>query len=91
MDFNALKDALVASIEQMKNNAASGEPPTEKDAEALLRTARLLHTAADVDDADDCEDVSQMATQLLKAVRKNQSSEAIRLVDSLNDALSIFM
>ncbi|THB64681.1 MAG: GAK system XXXCH domain-containing protein [Spirochaetaceae bacterium] len=88
MSFSSLKKELDAVFNTILDKVATGEMPEMGDAQSFVRLITRIQTFADDDWADEYEDFAQLANQFLHAVKKQQLQDAIRLVESLNDAKS---
>jgi XXXCH domain-containing protein len=86
MDLKTTKQEMETVFQSIQSRTIEGAMPEEKDVSQLLRLARQMQMLADDDWADECEDFQHLVDQLLHAVKKNQVSDAILLVESLSDA-----
>jgi XXXCH domain-containing protein len=86
MDFRALKDSLEHSFQDILDKIQDGQVLDEKSVTAFARLSTQLHVQAEEAWAGEAEDFAHLANQLLIAVKKGKSEDAIRLVDSLQDA-----
>ena len=88
MDFKKLKQEMETVFNTISEAALAGDPPKEDDASLLLRLSRQMHSMADEAWETESEDFSHLANQLLHAVKKGETQDAIMIVESLNDAQS---
>ncbi|MBI4806942.1 MAG: GAK system XXXCH domain-containing protein [Desulfovibrio sp.] len=86
MDFLALKRALDDSFKVILEAAQDGQIPDEKLVNQFARLSTQLHVQADDVWAGEAEDFAHLANQLLQTVKKGKLEDAIRLIDSLQDA-----
>jgi len=86
MDFRALKASLEHSFQDILDRIQEGQTLDEQLITQFARLSTQLHVQADEDWAGEAEDFAHLANQLLIAVKKGKSEDAIRLVDSLQDA-----
>ncbi len=88
MNTKQTKYKLQDLYDQIHENVHQGELPSEEDVRAFIRLFEHFITQVDFEMTAECEDFLHMSKQLLHAVKKNNLSDAIQLVDSLNDAKS---
>ena len=88
MSFASLKQELDTVFNTIQEKSSTGGMPETADIQQFVRLATRIQSFAEDEWADEYEDFSQLAQQLLHAVKKNQLQDAIRLVESLNDAKS---
>ncbi len=88
MDTKQTKYQLQDLYDQFVENVHNGELPSEQDVRTFIRLFEHFVTFVDFDMTAECEDFIHLSKQLLHAVKKQSLSEAIQLVDSLNDAKS---
>ena len=86
MDFRALKASLEKNFQEIYDRIQEGQAPDEKVVNQFVRLSTQLHVQAEDAWAGEAEDFAHLASQLLLAVRKGKLEDAIRLVDSLQDA-----
>jgi len=86
MELKSLKKDLEKIFARIQQSTEQGELPSETDVNTFSRLARQMQIYAQDEWADECEDFQYLATQLLHSVKKGQVQDAIRLVDSLDDA-----
>ncbi len=86
MDFRALKTSLDQAFQDILEATQDGQIPEEKIVNQFVRLSTQLHVQADEDWVGEAEDFAHLANQLLQAVKKGKREDAIRLVDSLQDA-----
>ncbi|WP_243357659.1 GAK system XXXCH domain-containing protein [Fundidesulfovibrio terrae] len=86
MDFRALKTALDDAFQGILEVTQDGQIPEEKIVNQFARLSTQLHAQADEVWVGEAEDFAHLANQLLQAVKKGKREDAIRLVDSLQDA-----
>ncbi|GFK95364.1 hypothetical protein NNJEOMEG_03226 [Fundidesulfovibrio magnetotacticus] len=86
MDFRQLKSSLEQTFQKILDKVQDGQLPNEQDVAHFARLTTQLHVQADEDWAGEAEDFSHLANQLLQTVKKGKREDAIRLVDSLQDA-----
>jgi len=86
MDFKALKASLDTTFQAICNTIQDGQVPEEKLVNSFVRLCTQLHMQADEDWMGEAEDFAHLANQLLLTVKKGKLEDAIRLIDSLQDA-----
>lgn len=86
MDFRALKASLDEAFTNILDATQDGRIPDEKLVNQFSRLSTQLHMQAEEEWAGEAEDFAHLANQLLQTVKKGQREDAIRLVDSLQDA-----
>jgi XXXCH domain-containing protein len=86
MDFRALKAALDDAFQGILESTQDGQIPEEKIVNQFARLSTQLHAQAEEDWVGEAEDFAHLANQLLQTVKKGKREDAIRLVDSLQDA-----
>ncbi len=86
MDFKKLKSEMETVFSRISESALAGDIPDESDASTLLRLARQMQSAANESWLSECEDFVHLTNQLLHSVKKQQTQDAIMIVESLNDA-----
>ena len=86
MDFRALKQSLDDAFKVILDAAQDGQIPDEKLVNQFARLSTQLHVQADDSWAGEAEDFAHLANQLLQTVKKGKVEDAIRLIDSLQDA-----
>ena len=86
MDFRGLKASLDEVFQTILETIQDGRVPEEAVIVQFVRLATQLHMQAGEDWAGEAEDFAHLANQLLLAVKKGKREDAIRLVDSLQDA-----
>lgn len=87
MNFKKIKSEMQAIFSEMLESAHVGETPKLETAKSFARLARQFFSLADEAYLDECEDFAYMADQLHQAIHKNESHEAIQIIESLNDAM----
>lgn len=86
MDFSKLKHDLESVYNAIYAATKDGGLPSEDDTTRFLRLSRQMLSLADEEWADQAEDFVQLAQKLQQAVKKGNAPDAIRIVDSLDDA-----
>jgi len=86
MDFRALKASMDEAFQSILEILQDGQVPEEQLVNKFSRLCTQLHVQAEDDWAGEAEDFAHLANQLLQAVKKGKREDAIRLVDSLQDA-----
>jgi len=86
MDFRELKTSLEEVFQAILDTIQDGRLPDEAVVLQFVRLATQLHIQADEDWAGEAEDFAHLANQLLLVVKKGKREDAIRLVNSLQDA-----
>lgn len=86
MDFRDLKNNLELVFQKLLDSVQDAQLPSEADVAQFARLCTQLHMQSDEDWSGEAEDFSHLANQLLQAVKKGKREDAIRLVDSLQDA-----
>lgn len=86
MDFRALKASMDEAFQSILEILQDGQLPEEKLVNNFARLCTQLHVQAGDDWAGEAEDFAHLANQLLQSVKKGKREDAIRLVDSLQDA-----
>lgn len=86
MDFRALKTSLEEKFQSILDAVQDGQLPDEQLVNQFVRLSTQLHVQAEEDWAGEAEDFAHLANQLLQTVKKGKREDAIRLVDSLQDA-----
>ena len=86
MDFRVLKASLEDTFQKILDLVQDGQLPDEKLVNQFVRLSTQLHVQADEDWVGEAEDFAHLANQLLQTVKKGKREDAIRLVDSLQDA-----
>ncbi len=88
MNTKQTKFKLQDLYDQFVEDVHNGELPKETDIRTFIRLFEHFVTQVDFEMTAECEDFIHMSKQLLHAVKRKSLSEAIQLVDSLNDAKS---
>lgn len=86
MDFRDLKNNLDLLFQKLLESTQDGQLPDEPTVAQFSRLCTQLHVQSDEAWVGEAEDFSHLANQLLQAVKKGKREDAIRLVDSLQDA-----
>ena len=86
MSFASVKQELETVFNAILEKAKTGDMPEMADVQTFVRLTTRMQSFSDDDWADEYEDFSQLAQQFLHAVKKKELQDAIRLVESLNDA-----
>jgi len=86
MDFRELKTSMDEVFQAILESIQDGQIPEEALVVQFARLATQLHLQADEAWAGEAEDFAHLANQLLLVVKKRKREDAIRLVDSLQDA-----
>ena len=86
MDFRVLKASMDQAFRVILEATHDGQMPDEKVVSQFVRSCTQLQVQAEEAWAGEAEDFAHMANQLLQAVKKGKREDAIRLVDSLQDA-----
>ena len=88
MDLKKLKNDLEAIFQSIQGHTDHGEMPLEQEVSIFVRLTVQMQNLADDEWIDECIDFTQLANQLLHAVKKGQVQDSILLVESLSDAKS---
>lgn len=86
MEMKKLKQEMHSLFAAIQESTQLGELPSLDDTAQFERLARRLLTMANEDWMDECEDFVHIVDQLHKSVKQGQASDAILLVESINDA-----
>ena len=86
MDFRELKASMDEVFQTILGIIQDGQIPEETVVTQFARLATQLHLQAGEAWAGEAEDFAHLANQLLLVVKKGKRADAIRLVDSLQDA-----
>jgi len=86
MDFRELKASMDKAFQAILDIIQEGQIPEEAVVIQFVRLATQLHLQAEEVWAGEAEDFAHLANQLLLVVKKGKREDAIRLVDSLQDA-----
>ncbi len=86
MDFRGLKQTMAETFQKILDLTQEGQLPDEKLVNQFARQCTQLHVQADESWVGEAEDFAHLANQLLQTVKKGKLEDAIRLVDSLQDA-----
>jgi len=86
MEFKTTKRDLEAVFATIQTQVADVTLPDEELVNRLARLARKMHQLADDAWADEAEDFSHLAGQLLNAVKKGDLEGCVMIVESLDDA-----
>ena len=86
MEFKTTKRDLEAVFAQIQTQVVDATLPDEELVHRLTRLARRMHQLAQDAWADEAEDFSHLAGQLLNAVTKGDVEGCVMLVESLDDA-----
>ncbi|GAB7079464.1 GAK system XXXCH domain-containing protein [Megalodesulfovibrio paquesii] len=85
MQFKALKQEMEACFARIKTSASNGELPGKDDINVFVRYTQKMQAIAADEWMEECLDFVHMVEQLAHAVKKNQVTDAIMLVDSLDE------
>ncbi len=85
MQFKALKQEMETCFHQIKASAEGGELPKADDVNLFLRLTQKMQAQAEEDWMDECQDFVHMVQQLVHAVKKDELSDAIMIVESLDE------
>jgi len=88
MALKTLKKELTQIFDLIKKPSQEGILPDLNHVQKFNRLATRMHTLADDEWADECEDFAHLAKQLLQAVNQGDLQTAVMLVESINDAQS---
>lgn len=88
MEFKTTKRDLEAVFAKIQSQVEEVTLPDEDSVNRLARLARKMHQLAEDAWADEAEDFSHLAGQLLNAVKKGDLEGCVMLVESLDDAQS---
>ncbi|AGW12756.1 GAK system XXXCH domain-containing protein [Megalodesulfovibrio gigas] len=88
MQFKALKQEMEACFARIKATTAGGELPSKDDIHIFVRYTQKMQALAEDDWMEECLDFVHMVEELAHAVKKNQVSDAIMLVESLDETRS---
>jgi len=88
MEFQTTKRDLEAVFAKIQGQVEEVALPDEESVHRLVRLARKMHQLAEDTWADEAEDFSHLAGQLLNAVKKGDLEGCVMLVESLDDAQS---
>ena len=86
MDFRALKASLEQTFQAIVDATQEAQIPDEALVNKFSRQCTQLHMQAEEAWVGEAEDFAHLANQLLQTVKKGKREDAIRLVDSLQDA-----
>ncbi|MFW5730155.1 MAG: GAK system XXXCH domain-containing protein [Desulfonatronovibrionaceae bacterium] len=86
MEFKTLKQEMEKVYQTIAQDIEGSHMPDLTVLQEFTRLARMLPMVAQDDWADEAEDFSHLANQLLQAARKNDFKTLVQLLDSLNDA-----
>lgn len=86
MDFRALKASLEQTFQAIVDATQDAQIPDEALVNKFSRQCTQLHMQAEEPWVGEAEDFAHLANQLLQTVKKGKREDAIRLVDSLQDA-----
>ncbi len=86
MNFKTLKAKMEEHFDTIQESASAGEMPPITEIEAFERLVKRMASFVQDDWAGELEDFHHMTRQLLHSARKGEVQEAIRIVESLNDA-----
>lgn len=86
MEFKTLKQEMEKVYQKIAQDIEVNHMPDLGVLHEFTRLARMLPMVAADDWADEAEDFSHLATQLLQAAKKNDFKTLVQLLDSLNDA-----
>lgn len=85
MQFTVLKQEMESCFDQIKSTAQDGGMPDAELVNAFLRLTQKMQAQADEEWMDECLDFVHMVQQLVHAVKKNELSDAIMIVESLDE------
>ena len=88
MEFKTTKRDLEAVFAKIQSQVEDVTLPDEDLVNRLARLARKMHQLAQDPWAEEAEDFSHLAGQLLNAVKKGDLEGCVMLVESLDDAQS---
>jgi len=77
---------MEAVFKSIQEKIQDGELPSDEIVNKFIRLTRQFHSNAEEEWAEECEDFLHLSLQLQHACKKGQTQDAIRLVDSLDDA-----
>lgn len=85
MNFKVLKQEMETCFQRIQSNAEGGDLPDAEDMNTFLRLAKRMQSMAGEDWIEESGDFLHMVEQLVHAVKKRQVSDAIMLVESLDE------
>ncbi len=81
-----VKKEMQALFDVILEKSEMGELPSDNEVASFERLARRFLSFAKEEWIEECEDLVHLSVQLVRAVKKGQTQDAIQLVESLNDA-----
>ncbi len=86
MEFSQVKQSLQSIFGDIQDQVQQGQLPSEETVSSFLRLATRMHSLAEEEWADECEDFHHLVKELLRVVKKGSIEEAVLLVEALDDA-----
>jgi XXXCH domain-containing protein len=88
MQFKQLKLELDRVFSRIQQQSSDGELPSLEDVKAFAHYCSRMQTQAPEEWAEEADDFSHLATQLLRSVKNEDIQSVLPLLDSLDDAMS---